>query len=43
MPNDIIYVPPVKGKNYAFNNFPYALILSAISTTLLLINFIKTN
>jgi polysaccharide export outer membrane protein len=42
-PNDIIYAPPVKGKNFAFNQFPYALILSTISTTLLLINFFQTN
>lgn len=42
-PNDIIYAPPVKGKNFAFSQFPYALILSTISTTLLLINFFQTN
>ena len=42
-PNDIIYVPPIKGKNFAFNQFPYALILTTISTTLLLINFFQTN
>lgn len=43
MPQDIIYVPPVKGKNFAFANFPYALIFTTITTTLLLINFFKTN
>jgi len=42
-PNDILYAPPVKGKNFAFAQFPYALIFSTISTTLLLINFFKTN
>lgn len=42
-PNDVIYVPPVKGKNFAFSQFPYALVFSTISTTLLLINFFKTN
>lgn len=42
-PNDIIYVPPVKGKNFAFSQFPYALVFSTISTTLLLINFFQTN
>jgi len=42
-PNDIIYVPPLKGKNFAFVQFPYALVLSTISTTLLLINFFQTN
>lgn len=40
-PNDIIYAPPVKGKNFAFTSFPYALILSTISTTLLLINYFQ--
>lgn len=40
-PDDIIYVPPVKGKNFAFVNFPYALVLTTISTTLLLINYFK--
>ncbi|MBE0638089.1 MAG: polysaccharide biosynthesis/export family protein [Bacteroidales bacterium] len=43
MPKDIIYIPPVKGKNFAFSNFPYALIFTTITTTLLLINFFKTN
>lgn len=39
MPNDLVYVEPIKGKPFAFNEFPYALILSTISTTLLLINY----
>lgn len=43
MPNDIIYAPPVKGKNFAFREFPYSLVLATISTTLLLINFIQNN
>jgi 2',3'-cyclic-nucleotide 2'-phosphodiesterase (5'-nucleotidase family) len=43
MPNDIIYAQPVKGKNFAFREFPYSLIFTTISTTLLLINFFKTN
>ncbi len=42
-PDDVLYVPPVKGKNFAFGNFPYALIFTTITTTLLLINFFKTN
>ncbi len=41
MPNDIIYVEPLKGKQFTFANFPYAIIFSAISTTLLLINYFK--
>jgi polysaccharide export outer membrane protein len=38
-PNDIIYVEPYKIKRLGFNQFPFALIFSTISTTLLLINF----
>ena len=40
-PNDIVYVPPLKGKQFSFTTFPYAIIFSALSTTLLLINFFK--
>ncbi|MCF8234128.1 MAG: polysaccharide biosynthesis/export family protein [Bacteroidales bacterium] len=39
MPNDILYVEPLKGKQFTFANFPYGIIFSAISTTLLLINY----
>lgn len=42
-PNDIIYVPPMKGRNFAFSEFPYTLVFSTISTTLLLINFFQNN
>ncbi len=42
-PNDVLYVPPVGGKNFAFANFPYALIFTTITTALLLINFFKNN
>lgn len=42
-PNDIIYVPPIKGRNFAFSQFPYTLVFSTISTTLLLINFFQNN
>ncbi len=38
-PNDILYVEPYKIKRFGFNQFPFALIFSTISTTLLLINF----
>jgi polysaccharide biosynthesis/export protein len=41
MPNDILYIKPLKGKQFAFANFPYGLVFSAISTTLLLINYFK--
>jgi len=40
-PNDIIYVGPVRGKQFAFANFPYAVVFSAISTGLLLWNVLK--
>ncbi len=38
-PNDIIYVEPLKIKQFGFATFPYALVFSSISTALLLINF----
>ncbi|GMT46344.1 MAG: polysaccharide biosynthesis protein [bacterium] len=40
-PNDIVYVPPLKGKQFSFATFPYGIVFSALSTTLLLINFFK--
>jgi polysaccharide export outer membrane protein len=42
-PNDIVYVPPVKGKQFGFATFPYVMILSVISTTILLLNYLNTN
>jgi polysaccharide export outer membrane protein len=41
MPNDIIYVSPVKGKNFAFVAFPYTLIISSISLGLALFAIFK--
>jgi polysaccharide export outer membrane protein len=41
MPNDLIYVEPLKGKAFAFSEFPYALVFSVITTTLLLIEYLK--
>lgn len=40
-PNDVIYVEPLKAKQFAFKAFPYTVILSAISTTILLLNYFK--
>ncbi len=40
-PFDIIYVDPVKGKNFIFEAFPYALIFATITTTLLIMSYIK--
>jgi len=42
-PNDIVYVPPVKGKQFGFATFPYVMILSTITTTILLLNYFQTN
>lgn len=38
-PNDIVYVEPHKVKRLGFSQFPFGVIFSAITTTLLLINF----
>lgn len=38
MPNDIIYVEPLKGKQFTFSNFPYSVVFSAL---ILLLNFTK--
>ncbi len=32
MPNDIVYIEPLNSKTWAFDNFPYQLFLSALST-----------
>lgn len=41
MPDDIIYVTPVKGKNFAFSAFPYTLVISTISLGLALFAIFK--
>lgn len=38
-PNDIIYVEPLKGKQFAFSTFPYALLFSTITTVIVLLTF----
>lgn len=40
-PDDIIYVEPMRSKSFAFTAFPYAIVLSTITTTLLILNFFK--
>jgi polysaccharide export outer membrane protein len=40
-PNDIIYVEPLKGKQFAFETFPYSLIYSTISMAILIVTFFK--
>jgi len=41
MPDDIIYIKPVKGKNFAFSAFPYTLVISSISLGLALFAIFK--
>lgn len=43
MPNDIIYVPPLKGKGFQANSAIYTLFLSTITTALVIITFFRTN
>ncbi len=41
-PNDILYVPPLGYKRWGLGStFPWAIVLSSVSTTLLLINYFK--
>jgi polysaccharide export outer membrane protein len=40
-PNDIIYIEPLKNKSFAFETFPYALLLGSISTILIIATFFK--
>lgn len=41
MPDDVIYVTPMKAKTFAFTTFPYSIVFSTITTTLLILNFLK--
>lgn len=41
MPNDVIYAPPMKGRFFQMDSFPYSIILSTITTFVLLWNVIK--
>jgi len=40
-PNDLVYVEPLVAKRFGFAQFPFGVVFSAISTTLLLINFLQ--
>jgi len=40
-PNDLIYVEPLYAKRFGFNQFPFSVLFSAISTTILLMNLLK--
>jgi polysaccharide export outer membrane protein len=41
MPNDVIYIPPIKGRFFQLNSFPYSVVLSTITTAILLWNVVK--
>ena len=41
MPNDVIYAPPMKGRFFQMDTFPYSVILSTITTFVLLWNVLK--
>jgi len=40
-PNDIIYIAPLRVKQYGFSTFPYALLFSSVTLILTLITFFK--
>ena len=40
-PNDVVYIEPLKGKQFAFATFPYALLFSTITTLIVLLTFIQ--
>jgi polysaccharide export outer membrane protein len=40
-PNDIVYIEPLKNKSFAFETFPYALLLGGISTLFIVATFFK--
>lgn len=42
MPNDLIYVMPIRGRTFQINASVYSLFLSAISTALVVFGFIRT-
>lgn len=39
MPDDVIYVSPMRAKTFAFTTFPYSIVFSTITTTLLILSF----
>ena len=41
LPNDLVYVEPLKEKQWAFSTFPYTVVFSIISSTLLIMNYFK--
>jgi polysaccharide biosynthesis/export protein len=43
LPNDIIYVQPVKSYNFKVNLPTISIFLTAVTTLILVLNYIKTN
>ena len=41
-PGDVIYVEPMKRRLWGVNNFPFGLLLTAASTTILILTYVKT-
>lgn len=41
MPNDVIYIEPLKMKSYAYSSFPYSVLISAVSTVIVVISILK--
>ncbi len=40
-PNDVVYVEPLYAKRFGFSQFPFSVLFSAVTTTILLINLFK--
>lgn len=40
-PNDVVYVKPLKGKFFAIDTFPWALVLTGITTAILLDSYLR--
>jgi len=40
-PNDILYVQPLKGKQFTFANFPYGVVFGFVSSTILLLSYLN--
>lgn len=41
LPNDVLYAQPIKGRFFGMETFPYAMILSSITSFILIFNFVE--
>lgn len=41
MPNDIVYIEPLKGKSYLFTQFPYGMVFSVLSLGVSIVTLLK--